>query len=279
MTITPLHLFNVKIAFTELIEALKGEGYTVRETNKPDEIISDHYVNKFLRCTATNEDRGVKISVETTTNTDSGLLQHKEIKIGVNIRNNRGRYNVRSGYYFGMNQRSVKVSSDIDKWVVDVIKDLGKLRGEKVDNPPITSKNALKDFPPLRFEKPGHVYGPIHEINKNKNHWLVHCLFRSCYVVGVVTILKNLKISELGVSEPGAEPWFHVKGECFRKDSFVHPELIVREDEGHLVYYPIRRGKVTNEFKQKKELNDFNNVTVADGAIINLAIKTFTENL
>ncbi len=249
------------------------------------------------RFLATNLERRVRLTIEVEidnrkrTYSSDDMDEFRTFSIEYRLTNNRGtwkekrsasylnrlhaqtqhpRFRGKKGVIVPMEEEQAHLIGCRDTLVAEI----NGLRGEVVDNAPM---KTIKDlYPPILFDMPSIVIGELRDHRK-----VVICKhgFVECHVRSIVSVKPDLKISVEEAVTPGAECWFLIVGEFASKASGATPEIIVTERDGKLVYYPILRGKITNDFQPDNTFIDFKSFTELDGKMIEQAIAEFMKKL
>lgn len=282
--------FDTACILTTLVNTAKAEGYTIRKVVRPP-VVDMSTTSCFERFSARNNERGVKLSFEVTLsykNVGSDLTV-KAVTIHKEFRSNRGRYlstqvsgddKIRFGFQSISQPWMGMGNSTWRDWLDKKVAEIKRARGETVTDPFIDKAIGLKEFKPLKFDQSGYVWGKPPAYNRDdKDVMSVRAFYSYCRVKGFATILPDLRVNIDETSKPGAEPWFFIVGECISKRSGASPEIIVSEQDGELVFYPVRKGRVTNDLQPLGTYIDFSQMSEIDGALVEKAIAKYLEAL
>lgn len=265
----------------EILATAKEQGYTVRQTK--DETAPSESGGSIIclrRWNLHHEERGVRICFFTTHVTDkAGITMEKRAKAEISRRTDRGRYPIadKNNTIFGTKRGMFGpyVNDDWKEWLKHNVSIIVNARGEAVTDP-IAKGAGLAAFPPMKFDKSAYS---IKKDGTNNLSATVTNFYASCRVKGVATVMPDLKVSVDNTMTPGAEPWFYITGSCGAKRSGASPEIIVSEQDGELVFYPVLRGKVSSELKPQNTYIDYNLITEIDGTLVQMAIQKFLDDL
>ncbi len=243
-------------------KALEQNGFAIKKNHAYD--VGRTIPSNTIAWIATHKERGVRFAIQQQIK--AGLVHSpfhskEHIDIDCKLRTERG--TMRTHYmhnYFEI---------ETDKQVDECIKTLLALNGAVVSNPPIVKKSQL--YKPLNF-----AASMISDVGT----WTaLHCVYQSCKILGIAAVANDLRISLDGVYKPGEECWFYIIGEAAGKLSGASPEIIVREIDGELVYYPIMNKRITNNFKPLNTYIDFTAFTELDKLLIEKAIERYLKEM
>lgn len=252
-------------AVNKLEACLTANGYKVRRSHpRCDDVIKEFPTVqvRFLTIHAVSVERGVKIRFQA-----DALVEPVDayIDVDIQVRDYRGRM-VKSRTIY----RSLRSQQDVE----DALPKIAALRGSEVTKPLLRRKEDL--YEPLRFTKP--FLGDGTPNRKGQKRSILDHVFASCHVDSIVTIQDDLSIVQ-GAETPDRECWFLINGASASKDSSAHPDIIVSERGGELVYYPLRGKRITDEFQPKNTHIDFLAFTELDRMLIDHAIQRFLEKV
>ncbi len=290
-------LLDFAVATDQILKTLKSSGYTVRLVHKNNKR-STHLVDSIIsRWCADNKTSGVKLVIVYTIShqkvithqSGSTKLLHtngdvyRTLSIKCRCRDERGRFPLRDLQYgyLHLEDSSVYYPSPINssprtpqEYVDKLCDELKNVTGVTVKEPIVTSMAEMG--PPLKFDKPG--YDEVFGFN-NVPLVGMRCVYYRCRVMKMVAILPNLKLDTISLTSPNVEPWFLIAGESVDKKSKANVEIVVREIDGELVYYPVRSYRITNDYQPLGTLIDFKAFTELDRFIIDKAIGKFLKTL
>jgi hypothetical protein len=232
-----------------LLTGLTQAGFVIKE-GKP----GSQYLRRWL---CLNKNKGVRFEIGTIAS-----KSWPRVRIACKLRDQRGRMIQYKGPRWADNY-CVDHINDLSLALVELL----KLQGQPVTRPAISRKTEL--YPPLEFNAPYIIQGQT-----PWEQWvsLTH-FYESCLVKGIATISPDLKVSVDGATEPDADCWFYITGP--KSNGSGHPEIIVTEQNGKLVYYPVIRGKVTDDLQPEHVQVDFSSLTTLDRQLIEKAIQVY----
>lgn len=247
------------------IDSLRLLGYRTSSANQQNKAPSRYF-------TARHNGRGVRISIR--------IMENPTIKnfmIVAKTRDDRGVYHlvhppsaIHEHFAVRLHEQSPHslLPNVLAKFIKEITVWLHSLHGQLVTKP--LTKYLSQLSRPLRFQR-----ASIATIADRHGGLELTNLYRDCVVLGIVTINNDLRLNPANINKPGIDCWFHIIGAPAPRESSARLELIVQKRRGELVYYPVRSGKISDQFRAYGTAIDYRNFTKLDRKLIELTITRY----